>query len=151
MSDVLTKEQRWRNMSRIRGRDTKPEMLIRRRLHARGLRYKLHDKAIPGRPDLVFPRYGVVVFVHGCFWHTHGCVLSKIPTSNHDFWSKKLKKNAERDVKVAEVLKSRGWRVLTIWECALRGKRRLNLETTIDNAERFIRQGKSWTLTIEGI
>jgi DNA mismatch endonuclease (patch repair protein) len=150
MSDVLSREQRRRNMSRIRGRDTKPEMLIRRGLHARGLRYKLHDKSLPGRPDLVFPRHNVVAFIHGCFWHVHGCALSKQPTSNRDFWSRKLEGNVLRDQKVMDRLKSEGWRLLVIWECALRGTRRKKLQTILDSAEQFILTEKMDELEIEG-
>lgn len=121
MADVLTAEQRRLNMSRIRGKDTKPEMLIRRGLHARGLRYRLHDRKQPGRPDLVFPRYGAAVFVHGCFWHAHGCALSKLPVTRQEFWQQKLAENAARDRRAIEALRADGWRVLVVWECALRG------------------------------
>lgn len=121
MTDVLTAAQRQLNMSRIRGRDTKPEMLVRQGLHARGLRYRLHDRKLPGRPDLVFPRHGAVVFVHGCFWHAHGCALSKLPATRQDFWKKKLEGNVTRDRRAVDALLASGWRVLVIWECALRG------------------------------
>lgn len=139
MADVLSPEQRRLNMSRIRGRDTKPEMLVRRGLHSRGLRFKLHDRTLPGRPDLVFPKYRTVVFVHGCFWHAHGCALSKLPTTRRDFWSKKLEGNAARDSKAVTLLLSCNWRVLVIWECALRGSSRRPLEEVIERADHFIR------------
>jgi DNA mismatch endonuclease (patch repair protein) len=115
--DPLTRSEM---MSRIRGRDTKPEMLLRRSLHALGLRYRLHDRKLPGTPDLVFPRYHAVVFVHGCFWHAHGCRNSKIPETRREFWERKLAANRERDRQVMERLGSDGWRVLVVWECALR-------------------------------
>lgn len=150
MPDVLTKEQRQRNMSGIRGRDTKPEMLVRRGLYVRGLRYKLHDKALPGRPDLVFPRYHAVVFVHGCFWHAHDCPMYKQPTTRKAFWSDKLKKNADRDRTVLDKLQSSGWRVLIIWECATRGPCRLNFQQVMDEAERFIKEEDAKLLVIEG-
>jgi DNA mismatch endonuclease (patch repair protein) len=121
MPDVLTPEQRRLNMSRVRGRDTKPEMLIRRGLHATGLRYRLHDRQLPGRPDLVFPKYRTVLFIHGCFWHAHGCALSKLPATRQEFWQKKLADNAARDHRAIEALHASGWRVLLVWECALRG------------------------------
>jgi DNA mismatch endonuclease, patch repair protein len=140
MTDVLTAAQRQLNMSRIRGRDTKPEMLVRQGLHARGLRYRLHDRKLPGRPDLVFPRHGAVVFVHGCFWHAHGCVLSKLPATRQEFWKQKLEGNAARDRRAIEVLQAAGWRVLVIWECALRGPERLPDETVLDSAADYIRQ-----------
>jgi DNA mismatch endonuclease, patch repair protein len=141
MVDVLTPEQRQLNMSRVRGRDTKPEMTIRRGLHARGLRYRLHDKRLPGRPDLVFPRFRVAVFVHGCFWHSHGCGLSKLPATRQDFWKQKLEGNAARDLAAINTLRSLGWRVLVVWECALRGPRRMNSDDAIEWAARYIKSG----------
>ena len=104
MTDVLTPQQRRLNMSRVRGRDTKPEMLIRRELHARGLRYRLHDRKLPGRPDLVFPKYRTALFVHGCFWHAHGCALSKLPVTRQEFWKQKLDGNGARDRKAIKAL-----------------------------------------------
>lgn len=139
MVDVLTPEQRQLNMSRIKGKDTKPEMLIRRGLHARGLRYRLHDRALPGRPDLVFRKYKAAVFIHGCFWHAHGCAMSKLPATRQDFWETKLSANAARDLKAVEALLADGWRVLIIWECALRGPQRWMEEALFDRAANFIR------------
>ncbi len=146
MADVLTPEQRQVNMSRIKSKNTKPEMLIRRGLHARGLRYRLHDRALPGTPDLVFPRYRTVVFVHGCFWHFHGCALSKLPGTRPDFWKAKLSANAMRDSQAIVMLNSAGWRVLIIWECALRGAGRLNERETMDCIASFICQKNSGSL-----
>lgn len=140
MADVLTPEQRRLNMSRIRARDTKPEMLIRRGLHARGLRYRLHDRNLPGRPDLVFTKYHTAVFIHGCFWHAHDCTLAKLPATRQDFWKRKLEGNAARDRKAIEALQTAGWRVLVIWECALRGPGRLKDAKALDNAAGYIRQ-----------
>jgi DNA mismatch endonuclease (patch repair protein) len=139
MPDVLTPKQRQLNMSRIRGRDTKPEMLVRRGLHARGLRYCLHDRRLPGRPDLVFPKYHTVVFIHGCFWHAHGCALSKLPGTRQDFWQKKLEGNVARDRRILSALQVSGWRVLVIWECALRGPLRLDEMAVLDHVARYIR------------
>lgn len=138
MADVLTPEQRRLNMSRIKGKNTKPEMLIRRGLHARGFRYRLHDRSLPGRPDLVFRKYNAVVFIHGCFWHAHGCVMSKLPATRQDFWEAKLSANAARDRKSVEELQSNGWRVLIIWECALRGPQRWTKEALLDRVANFI-------------
>lgn len=135
----MTPAQRRLNMSRIRGRDTKPEMLIRRGLHARGLRYRLHDRSLPGRPDLVFSRYRTAVFIHGCFWHAHGCTLSKLPATRQIFWQEKLTANAERDRRAIETLQALGWRVLVVWECALRGPGRLLTDDLLNLAEQFIR------------
>lgn len=146
MADVLTPEQRKLNMSRIRGKDTKPEMLIRRGLHALGLRYRLHDRSLPGRPDLVFPKYRVVLFIHGCFWHAHGCALSKLPKTRQDFWKAKLLTNAQRDRRATEMLTSAGWRVLIIWECAIRGAGRNNERATLDCIANFIRQANGGSL-----
>ena len=138
MADVLTPEQRQLNMSRIKGKDTKPEMLVRRGLHVRGLRYRLHDRSLPGRPDLVFPKYNTAVFIHGCFWHAHGCVMSKLPATRQDFWKAKLSANAARDRKAVEALRADGWRVLIIWECALRGPQRWTEDAVLDRAANFI-------------
>jgi DNA mismatch endonuclease, patch repair protein len=150
MTDVLTAAQRQFNMSRIRGRDTKPEMLVRQGLHARGLRYRLHDRKLPGRPDLVFPRYGVAVFVHGCFWHAHGCTLSKLPATQRDFWKTKLEGNAARDRRAIDALQTAGWRVLVIWECALRGPARRAESEVLNAASTWIRHASPGPLEIAG-
>lgn len=123
--DPLTPDQRRRNMSAIRGSDTRPEMIVRRGLHARGLRYRLHVRELPGTPDLVFPSRRAVIFVHGCFWHGHDCVLFKLPASNPDFWLTKISRNQARDAEAVAALGQTGWRVLNVWECALRGRGRL--------------------------
>jgi len=126
MADVHTPEQRSFNMSRISGRDTKPEMLVRRMIHAAGFRYRLHVKDLPGKPDLVFPRAGMVVFVHGCFWHMHHCRYGKpVPASNADFWAQKRRGNAERDRRNRMALRKAGWRVMEIWECHTRDAEKL--------------------------
>jgi DNA mismatch endonuclease, patch repair protein len=121
MADVVDAATRSRMMSKIRSQDTKPELLVRRHLHARGLRYVLGGAGLPGRPDLVFPRWRVAVFVHGCFWHWHACHLSRLPASNRKFWRAKLNRNQTRDAVSLLSLLSAGWRVATIWECSLRG------------------------------
>jgi DNA mismatch endonuclease (patch repair protein) len=139
MVDVLTAKQRQLNMSRIRGRDTKPEMMVRRGLHARGLRYRLQDGRLPGRPDLVFHRFSVVVFVHGCFWHGHDCPMFRLPATRPEFWAAKIGANRARDTRSHEALRAAGWRVLTIWECSLRGPARCPLESIFASAETFIR------------
>jgi len=148
VTDVLSPEQRRFNMSRVRGQDTKPEMQIRRGLHARGLRYRLQGRDLPGRPDLVFPKYRVVIFVHGCFWHFHGCGLSKVPKTREEFWTKKLLKNQARDRQSSSQLQAAGWRVLWIWECALRGNARLDSDDIFAVTERFIRDGRTSFLEI---
>lgn len=105
-------------MSRVRGKDTSPEMRVRRAAHALGLRYRLHKKELPGRPDLVFPKHRVALFVHGCFWHRHkGCPKASMPKSSVEFWQSKFDANVARDARVEAVLEALGWRVATIWEC----------------------------------
>jgi len=127
MADIMSGSARSRLMSRIRGKDTMPELRVRRYLHSRGLRFRLHVKDLPGKPDLVFPRYRTVVFVHGCFWHQHpGCAYAVMPASNIEFWRSKLEGNVLRDHRHAAALESLGWRVLTVWECEVRDSGRLD-------------------------
>lgn len=110
-------------MAGIRGKNTAPELAVRRALFAAGLRFRLHRKDLPGKPDIVLPGRKVAIFVHGCFWHQHaGCRYAKMPTSNREFWAKKLQANVERDQLAVSELQAVGWRVLTVWECATRNK-----------------------------
>jgi DNA mismatch endonuclease, patch repair protein len=122
MTDVLTWEQRHRCMSSVRSKDTGPEMLLRSVLHRAGLRYRLHDGTLPGSPDLAFPRFRAAVFVHGCYWHSHGCYKSTVPKSRRAFWEAKFSANRERDERNIRSLRERGWRIMIVWECALKGK-----------------------------
>lgn len=122
MADVVTPEARSRMMSGIRGKNTKPELLIRKLLHGKGFRYRLHDRKLPGKPDIVLPRFRAAILIHGCFWHGHDCHLFKWPSSNEIFWKEKLTKNKSVDEHSCQQLHDSGWRVLTIWECALKGK-----------------------------
>lgn len=118
MADVLTTEQRHRNMASIRDRDTRAEMVVRSMIHGMGYRYRLHRKGLPGKPDIVFPRLRKAVFVHGCFWHMHDCRYGKVkPATNSEFWHKKRTGNVERDRKNIAALEAQGWEVLVIWEC----------------------------------
>lgn len=118
MTDVVDRATRSRMMSGIRGRDTKPEIIVRKYLHARGLRYRIAPKNLPGKPDIVLPKYRTVVFVHGCFWHRHhGCRYAATPASNRDFWQAKFKQNLARDTLVRTQLEKHGWKVLIVWEC----------------------------------
>jgi DNA mismatch endonuclease (patch repair protein) len=120
MADVVDKATRSRMMSGIRGKNTKPELLVRKALHAKGFRYKLHANDLPGKPDLVFPKYRTVVFVHGCFWHRHEhCKFATTPKTNSNFWIEKLSANSRRDQRNKLQLQTLGWRVLTIWECEI--------------------------------
>lgn len=118
MTDRLTKAQRSDNMSRIRGKNTKPEIIVRSLIHRLGLRFRLHTSGLPGRPDVVLRRHETVVFVHGCFWHRHrNCKDAGIPKTRTEWWREKLEGNAKRDRKNARSLKRNGWRVITVWEC----------------------------------
>lgn len=118
MADNLTTEQRRKNMSAIKSRDTKPEIIVRSMLHRSGFRFRLHDKKLPGKPDIILPKYKTVIFVHGCFWHQHkGCKRSTIPKSNTDYWIPKLSGNVKRDVQHKADLKKAGWNVAVVWEC----------------------------------
>ena len=121
MADIVDPATRSRMMAGIRGKNTQPELLLRRAVHARGLRYRLHDRRLPGTPDLVFRRFGAVCFVHGCFWHRHaGCPYTTTPTTREGFWQAKFGENTERDRRNLRDLLHAGWRVAIIWECALR-------------------------------
>lgn len=123
MADIVSPEKRSRMMAGIRAKDTKPEMLVRRALFAEGFRFRLHRGDLPGGPDIVLPGRKVAIFVHGCFWHRHvGCRFAKLPSSNTDFWCNKLDGNVRRDRRAVEALRSAGWRVLVVWECATRDK-----------------------------
>jgi DNA mismatch endonuclease (patch repair protein) len=121
MADKLTPAQRSRCMSRIRGKDTKPEILVRKGLHAHGFRFRLQDRKLPGRPDIVLPKYGVAIMVNGCFWHGHkGCRYATRPKSNTGYWEPKIARNRHRDEVTSAHLEALGWHVITIWECELR-------------------------------
>ncbi|WP_079591706.1 very short patch repair endonuclease [Bosea thiooxidans] len=131
MPDIVTPEVRSRMMAGIRGKNTKPELMLRRGLHAAGFRFRLHDRALPGKPDIVFPRYRAALFAHGCFWHGHDCHLFKWPSSRPDFWLAKIQRNREVDALALAALQEAGWRQGIVWECALKGKARLPIETVI--------------------
>lgn len=131
MADVHDKKTRSFNMSQVRNKDTQPEEIVRKYLFSHGLRYRKNDKRYPGHPDIVLPKYKTVIFVHGCFWHMHdGCSRAKLPTSNIEFWEKKLRTNVARDAKEKSELEAMGWRVLIVWECQLKKATR---EQTLQN------------------
>ena len=126
MPDTLTPEQRRRCMSRVKGKDTAPELIVRKLVHHMGFRFRLHRKDLPGKPDIVLPRHKKVIFVHGCFWHGHkGCKRSKRPDSNVEFWNKKIDANIERDKRNQKELGKLGWKSIIIWECEVRNARLL--------------------------
>lgn len=131
MADIVTPEARSRMMAGIRGKNTKPELTLRRGLHAAGFRFRLHDRTLPGKPDIVFPKYRAVLFAHGCFWHGHDCHLFKWPSSRPDFWRAKIHRNREVDALASAALQEAGWRQGIVWECALKGKARLPIETVL--------------------
>lgn len=121
MSDVHSKEIRSKNMSAIKGKNTSPEMIVRKALFSHGFRYRLHVSALPGKPDIVLPKYKTVIFVHGCFWHRHeGCRYATTPESNRDFWLEKLTANVQRDQMNYQKLQSMGWKIVLVWECELK-------------------------------
>ena len=124
MADIVDASTRSIMMSRVKSKDTRQEVEIRKRLFALGFRYRLYDKKLPGTPDIIFPKYKAVIFIHGCFWHVHDCHLFRWPSSKKAFWRKKLSGNKKRDIGNIEKLKKLGWKVLVIWECSYRGTRK---------------------------
>jgi DNA mismatch endonuclease, patch repair protein len=125
MTDVVSAQKRSEMMSGIRGKDTAPELLVRRALFGMGYRYRLHRKDLPGRPDIVLPGRRIAVFVHGCFWHAHhDCRFAKTPSTRTEFWTEKLRQNRARDARDLALLQNAGWRTLVVWECALRKRSR---------------------------
>ena len=150
LTDIVDSATRSRMMSGIRGRNTKPELRIRKALHARGFRYRIHQTRLPGKPDIVLPRFRAVVLVHGCFWHGHDCPLFRLPSTRTEFWRDKITRNQARDREVAIALSEAGWRCATAWECSLRGPHRLDFETMIDDVADWLRDGRS-DLELRGI
>ena len=138
MTDTVSPEKRSDVMSRVGSKDTKPELLIRKGLHSLGFRYRLHVKDLPGKPDLVFPRYKSVLQINGCFWHGHSCHLCRLPKSNKEYWTGKIARNIERDISNRQSLYDEGWRVLTVWECALRGRERIELNQVLALASTWL-------------
>lgn len=142
MPDKLTPSQRHKCMSAIRGKNTKPEILVRKGLHARGFRFRLQDRRLPGRPDIVLPKYGVAIMVNGCFWHGHkGCRYATRPKSNVEFWDAKIARNHHRDEVTTAHLEALGWTVITVWECELRNSSQLNARLDA-LADEIIRAGE---------
>jgi DNA mismatch endonuclease, patch repair protein len=141
MADIVPAHVRSRMMSGIRSKDTKPELMLRRALHARGLRYRLHDRRLPGTPDLVFPGRRATLQVHGCFWHGHDCHLFRLPGTRPEFWEAKIERNRETDARSSAALAALGWRQAVVWECAVRGRTRLPLGDVVSQCEDWIRGG----------
>ncbi len=134
MTDTLSPKERSKRMSLIRGKDSSPELELRRLVHGMGFRYRLHVTDLPGKPDLVFPSRHAVIFMHGCFWHRHpGCKLARMPKSKLDFWRPKLEGNRERDLRNQEILKKLGWHGLVVWECEME-----NVEKVSNKVREFL-------------
>ena len=142
MVDKVDRATRSRIMASIRGADTAPELAVRKALHARGFRYRVHVKSLPGRPDIVLRRFRAVVFVNGCFWHGHDCRLFRRPASRPEFWEEKLRRNRERDARVRKLLRAAGWRCLTVWECSIRGPERREFEQVLDQIASWLKGGR---------
>lgn len=140
--DNVSRETRSKIMASVGQKNTGAEWLLRRAIHKRGMRYRLHDRSLPGSPDLIFPRKRTVVFVHGCFWHSHGCHRSTVPKSQPEFWADKFQANRSRDERTRNSLLASGWRVMTVWECALKGKTALPPDTVAKRLEAFLESPK---------
>ena len=143
MADTVSPEVRSRMMAGIRGKDTRPELLIRKGLHAAGFRFRLHAKDLPGHPDIVLPKHRAVILVSGCFWHGHDCHLFRMPGTRREFWEAKIRRNRERDAEVRNALSALGWRHMSIMECALKGRTKLPPGEVITTCSTWIRGGAS--------
>ena len=143
MADIVDRLTRSRMMASVRSKDTSPEMSIRRALHAKGFRYRTNVTGLPGKPDIVLPKYRAAIFVHGCFWHAHDCLMFRLPSTRRDFWAKKLQRNRERDEDVRKILAEAGWRLLTVWECAIRGPEKLVFESVVDEIAKWLEEGSA--------
>lgn len=150
MVDVHDKKTRSKNMSAIKGCNTKPELIIRKALYREGFRYRLHVKNLPGKPDLVFSHYKAVLFINGCFWHNHDCHLFKWPKTRQYFWERKIYGNVENDKKKIAMLSEAGWRVGIIWECTIKGKNRISENVTIQSIIGWLKSEQK-TIEIQGL
>lgn len=149
MPDVVDAATRSRMMSGIRGKNTRPELILRQGLHARGFRFRLHRRDLPGSPDIVFPGRRAVLFAHGCFWHGHDCHLFRLPATRREFWEAKIARNREVDSQALSALQASGWRTGAVWECALKGRARLSLDAVLDRCSLWL-EGQEPTLEIRG-
>jgi DNA mismatch endonuclease, patch repair protein len=150
MTDVVSPQIRSRMMAGIRGFNTKPELFLRSGLHARGLRFRIHDRRLPGRPDLVFKKRNAALFAHGCFWHGHDCSLFKWPRTRPEWWAEKITRNRTNDAQAEARLASAGWRVGVVWECSLRGPGRLPAGQVLGKCEKWLKSKKP-RLEIRGV
>jgi DNA mismatch endonuclease (patch repair protein) len=149
MADIVDTATRSRMMRGIRGTNTRPELSIRRLLHAGGFRFRLHGRLLPGKPDIVLRRHNAVILVHGCFWHGHDCPLFRMPRTRTEFWAAKIGRNRANDVRAIESLRKLGWRVAVIWECALKGRGSLEPEHLSGRIIRWLQTG-SRSLVVKG-
>ncbi len=138
MVDIVSSEKRSEMMSGIRSKNTQPEIIIRKAIHKEGFRFRLHSSGLPGKPDLVFPKYNAIIFIHGCFWHGHSCSLFKWPSSRSDFWRNKINSNRKKDKESLKKLLDEGWRVMIVWECTIKGRGRISLDKVISGAVKFL-------------
>ena len=150
MTDVHMPAIRSKNMQAIRNRNTKPELLVRKLLHSRGFRFRLNVKTLPAKPDIVFSKYRAVILVNGCFWHGHDCPVFKWPKTRVEFWKEKITGNQQRDERNLRDLQATGWRVLTLWECALKGRYKLPLYVIADLIENWLLVGGETSVDIRG-
>lgn len=150
MPDIVDKATRSRMMAGIQGKNTRPEVLVRRQLHARGFRFRLYDRKLPGRPDIVLPKYRAVILVNGCFWHGHDCHLFKWPSTRQDWWHAKILRTREVDARNLSQLENLGWRVAEVWECAIKGRTRIPHEEIADQLEEWLRSGSTDRLQVRG-
>lgn len=149
MADIVLAEVRSRMMAGIQGKNTKPELVFRKALHAAGFRYRLHDRRLPRVPDLILPRYRAAIFVNGCFWHGHNCPMFKLPAARPGFWRAKITRNMAVDVRNAELLEDSGWRRAVVWECVLKGKSRRPLADVISTCASWLHSNET-TIDIRG-
>lgn len=148
MADVMTPEQRSRCMAAVKGKDTKPEMIVRKYLFSRGMRFCVQVRKLPGTPDIVLPKYKTVILVNGCFWHGHeDCKYFRLPKSNVEFWKEKIKRNIERDRESMQALLDLGWKIIRVWECELRNK--ANRENTLNKIYKSITSSESTRYSFE--
>ncbi len=143
MTDIVDSKTRSRMMSGIQGKNTKPEVLIRSLLHRKGFRFRIHEKKLPGKPDIVLKKYQAVIFVHGCFWHRHLCHLFKWPKTRPDFWRNKINRNVINDQKNIQALTSSGWRICIVWECSIKGIHK-NIQATISSLDKWLKSEKQF-------
>ncbi|MVT52581.1 DNA mismatch endonuclease Vsr [Bradyrhizobium yuanmingense] len=141
--DILTTAERSRRMASVRQRDTQPELIVRTILHKQGFRFRVNQRHLPGSPDIVLPRWRVVIFVHGCFWHMHKCSLFRLPQTRSDWWMQKLKLNRKRDRKAIRDANASGWRAIVVWQCAIKGKHRREIDDLARLLARAIRKGSN--------